>query len=136
MFIQSFAFYPAYLSNVPSLHSKGLDRVLNVCNFIISYLFLRSQSIKLVTMLNARSHLSKKDENIMSSGMNSISLQDKENTVSSNNVHETRKSNGDKLNSSNVIVIQSGHLELKSKRKWSLTTELCSPFSAITGISG
>ncbi|XP_030200805.1 ribonucleoside-diphosphate reductase subunit M2 [Gadus morhua] len=85
MFIQSFAFYPAYLSNVPSLHSKGLVRVLNVCNFIISYLFLRSQSIKLVTMLNARSHLSKKDENIMSSGMNSISLQDKENTPPSLN---------------------------------------------------
>ncbi|XP_056436927.1 ribonucleoside-diphosphate reductase subunit M2-like [Gadus chalcogrammus] len=85
MFIQSFAFYPAYLSNVPSLHSKGLVRVLNVCNFIISYLFLRSQSIKLVTMLNARSQLSKKDENIMSSGMNSISLQDKENTPPSLN---------------------------------------------------
>ena len=37
-------------------------------------------------MLSARSQLTKKDENIMSSGMNTISLQDKENTVSSNTV--------------------------------------------------
>ena len=46
-------------------------------------------------MLSPRSQLSKKDENIMSSGMNTISLQDKENTVSSYTVHDKSEKEAD-----------------------------------------